>query len=74
MPTEYWIAIGVLANLIGSLLLLYSLHRNSTIFKGNLSITEKIDKVMPLMLELRDQLDNSDDPLTAGDARKEVRH
>lgn len=74
MSTECWIAIGVLMNLIGAMLILYGARRNYTIHKGNRSITNKIDRIMPLMLELRDQL-SEEDPLTAGnDRQKEVSH
>jgi hypothetical protein len=74
MSTETWNLIGTLANLVGAGIILYAARRNCTTHKGNLSITNKIDRVMPLMLELRDQLGDPDDPSTAGDARKEVRH
>jgi hypothetical protein len=43
--------------------------------KENLSMAEKIGKVMEVMKELRDLIGRDlEDPFTVGDADKEVRH
>lgn len=67
--------LGAVINLVAACLVLRAAHRNSTIFEENLSMSEKIGKVMHMMKQLRDLLDDDlGDPLTVGDADKEARH
>jgi hypothetical protein len=73
---EAFIVMGATLNLVASVIVMRATIRNSIMHAENLSMAEKIGKVMALMKELRDLIGRDlEDPFDAGnDRQKEVRH
>jgi hypothetical protein len=68
--------LGGIFNCVAALIVLYAAIRNYMIHAENVSLIDKIEGAMKLMLELRDMLaEEQRDPFDAGnDRQKEVRH
>jgi hypothetical protein len=73
---ETFLVLGAVLNVVASTIVLRATILNSTMHKENLSMAEKIGKVMEVMRELRDLIGRDlEDPFDAGnDRQKEVRH
>jgi hypothetical protein len=72
---ETFLVLGAVLNVVASTITIRATIRNSIMHKENLSMAEKIGKVMEVMKELRDLIGRDlEDPFTVGDADKEVRH
>jgi hypothetical protein len=73
---EAFLVLGAVLNVVASTITIRATIRNSIMQRENLSMAEKIGKVMLLMKELRDLIGRDlEDPFDAGnDRQKEVRH